>query len=310
LLSSAAGLLLTESAKANPLGFKYPSFPNITINADGTITPTTDMISRNGNVYTLNLDVNGTQIMLECSNIVFDGNGHSITIMGGTGMNPGILLYNSTNTTIENVQVFTNLYTGIKMSYCTSCNIKSIKTSGQIELGTSNNNTITKNIGPVYINYGSKYNRIFGNNITDELAISYFSGQNVIYGNNILLDINNPPYVASGNVWDNGSTGNYWSTYKSVYSNASEVGQTGIGNTPYVLDADNIDHYPAISPFNMETGTIALPNRELSPPSSIAEISLAIGLFIVFIIAVTAVLLMHHRTHKKAIINQTGDFEK
>jgi hypothetical protein len=49
-------------------------------------------------------------------------------------------------------------------------------------------------------------------------------------------------------VWDNGSVGNYWSNYKSKYPNASEIGTTGIGDTPYVIDEKNIDHYPLMYP--------------------------------------------------------------
>ncbi|MGD6932686.1 MAG: hypothetical protein ACQCN5_00580 [Candidatus Bathyarchaeia archaeon] len=35
-------------------------------------------------------------------------------------------------------------------------------------------------------------------------------------------------------------------TTKSKYPTASEIGKTGIGDTPYVIDENNVDHYPLI----------------------------------------------------------------
>jgi parallel beta-helix repeat protein len=46
--------------------------------------------------------------------------------------------------------------------------------------------------------------------------------------------------------WDNGYVGNYWSDYQSKYPNASEVDASGIGDTPYVIDTDNVDRYPLL----------------------------------------------------------------
>ncbi|MEM3162438.1 MAG: NosD domain-containing protein [Candidatus Bathyarchaeia archaeon] len=51
------------------------------------------------------------------------------------------------------------------------------------------------------------------------------------------------------NVWDNGRQGNYWSDYKSRYPNATEINNSGIGNTPYYINEVNIDRYPLIRPF-------------------------------------------------------------
>jgi hypothetical protein len=50
----------------------------------------------------------------------------------------------------------------------------------------------------------------------------------------------------SPNIWDDGypSGGNYWSDYSTKYPSATEVDNSGIWNTPYVIDANNTDHYP------------------------------------------------------------------
>jgi len=64
----------------------------------------------------------------------------------------------------------------------------------------------------------------------------------------------------SVNSWDNGKDGNYWSDYQTKYFNASEIGSTGIGNTPYFIDANNIDHYPLMAPAPVsEFRTWAIP---------------------------------------------------
>jgi len=57
-------------------------------------------------------------------------------------------------------------------------------------------------------------------------------------------------------IWDNGypSGGNYWSDYKDadLYSGPyqNETGSDGIGDTPYTIDANNVDRYPLMSPWS------------------------------------------------------------
>jgi hypothetical protein len=49
------------------------------------------------------------------------------------------------------------------------------------------------------------------------------------------------------------------------YPKASEIGNTGIGDTPYAIDADNVDNYPLMYPYDIEKDTIALPTPETEP---------------------------------------------
>jgi hypothetical protein len=53
------------------------------------------------------------------------------------------------------------------------------------------------------------------------------------------------------NFWDNGypSGGNYWSDYKEKYPNATELDESGIWSTPYVIDENNTDNYPLIHSY-------------------------------------------------------------
>jgi len=42
-------------------------------------------------------------------------------------------------------------------------------------------------------------------------------------------------------LWDFEGEGNYWGDYEERYPNATEIDGTGIWDTPYEIDADNID---------------------------------------------------------------------
>lgn len=83
------------------------------------------------------------------------------------------------------------------------------------------------------------------------------------------MDSDNKP-----NIWDNGypSGGNYWSDYLTKYPNATEIGSSGIGNMPYVMDANNTDQYPfmlsVITPTSSPTPKpTATPTPTPSPTS-------------------------------------------
>ena len=45
-------------------------------------------------------------------------------------------------------------------------------------------------------------------------------------------------------MWDNGAEGNYWNNY-----NGTDTNGDGIGDTPYAIDANNMDNYPLVAPF-------------------------------------------------------------
>jgi hypothetical protein len=88
-------------------------------------------------------------------------------------------------------------------------------------------------------------------------AVQYSSG-NTFYHNNFINNTQQVYNYASSelNVWDDGypSGGNYWSDYTGVdqkngpYQNLT--GSDGIGDTPYVINANNTDHYPLMNPYS------------------------------------------------------------
>jgi parallel beta-helix repeat protein len=160
----------------------------------------------------------------------------------------GILLLESSNyNSIIGNNITANNYCGIELSR------------------SSNNNIIGNNIENNY--YGilllmsSNYNSIIGNNIENNGDGIYHneSSSNSIFHNNF---VENQQQVSVGlfaysNSWDDGypSGGNYWSDYGGVDEksgpNQDEPGSDGIGDTPYVINANNRDHYPFMRPLDL-----------------------------------------------------------
>jgi parallel beta-helix repeat protein len=117
-------------------------------------------------------------------------------------------------------------------------------------------NNITNNVNGIEVFSSSGDNSISGNNITNnEYGIYlYSSSSDSISGNNFINNTNQAVvYGISINTWDDGypSGGNYWSDYTGVdlksgpYQNIT--GSDGIGDTPYIIDANNTDHYPLMT---------------------------------------------------------------
>ena len=279
LFSAAAGLLLVDSAKAN--GIPLPKVPVIGINGDGSITPETDLISRNGNTYTLTANVNEYEISIGCSNIVFDGAGHTINITKGD--NSGLSLGSVSNVTIKNVEVQSS-YTNIHLYYSSNCTLTDVKANNRIYLLEGDSNVITKSsMNSLHVD--SNDNSISKNSIFVELFVG---GRNNIFSKNNFL-FEDLPIILYNNIWDDGSVGNYWGNYSTRYPDAREIGNTGIGNMPYVIERDtrarglwdpnatNIDRYPLIYPYDIEKDAIAFPAREpLSEPEPFPT-ALAVG---------------------------------
>ena len=159
-----------------------------------------------------------------------------INIFGNTIIdngNYGILLYFSHYNTISGNNLTANEF-GIYLYGSTYNNISS--------------NFIINNNGVGLWFFGSSHNNMVRNNITDNQRSMCFEMQafnNTIYHNNI---VNNALQVLtdadSVNMWNNGSEGNYWSSY-----NGTDYDGDGIGDTRYIIDYNNQDNYPLIPEF-------------------------------------------------------------
>jgi parallel beta-helix repeat protein len=248
----------------------------IYINADGSISPLTAPIYTADNVtYALtgNITANADGIVVERSNIVLKGAGYTLT---GSGSKNGTTLTNISNVTINNMMI-TNFTNGIELesssnNVLSGNNVAADSISG-IVLGSSNNNTLSgnsvaSNIYGIYLSISSNNNTLSGNSVASNIYGIYLSisSNNTLSGNSVASNIygmwfassssnfifnnnfvNNTYQVSTdglANVWDNGSSGNYWSDYVTKYPSAVQVDSSGVWNTPYVIDANNTDYYP------------------------------------------------------------------
>ena len=181
----------------------------ICIKADGSVEPDTAPISSVDNVTYTFTD----NIFYGRIVVMRDNivvDGAGYTVRG-TGSVTGIDLSRRNNITLKNVEV-TNFDDGI-------C------------LYSSSNNTLAGNTVR-----NNEYGIILGS-----------SSNNTLFHNN-LIDNTFQAHVTTGyvNTWDNGysSGGNYWDDYGELDTDGD-----GIGDTPYVIDANNQDRYPLVVPL-------------------------------------------------------------
>jgi parallel beta-helix repeat protein len=158
----------------------------------------------------------------------------------------GIELLSSSNNTVSNNTITGNL-NGVRIAGSDACNNtvreNDIASSGQYGVGlfSSQGNIVTEdnielNEYAVWLN-GAKSNRFFFDNFTGNLTQVFVEVQ------------------SSGNTWDNGYPwgGNYWSSLGAtdVHSGPGQnvTGSDGIADSPYVIDATNLDNYPLMRPW-------------------------------------------------------------
>jgi nitrous oxidase accessory protein NosD len=133
------------------------------------------------------------------------------------------------------------------------------------------------------------------------VSLSQVGSGNKVYGNNIVGNTQNAfgeqtyPYNISmidnaiGNgtdvvLWDNGSIGNYWSDYSAKYPNATEIGGSGIGDTPYVINGNNQDNYPlwSLAEISSSSSSEPFPTTLVVTISGVSVIVVSISLLVYF----------------------------
>jgi hypothetical protein len=281
-LSIVSGLLLINSTTANPTLPTY--LPRITINGDGSISPETNYINQTGRVYALTTDIiEEYSIYISCSNIVFDGAGYSIKVTSSDSI--GLYLNEAINVTVKNVEVFSR-HNAIVLTSCLYCLVTGIE--------NCNFSTVTESNTKIGL-LMSENNLFSRNNITGLSVDLSFS--NDFYQNNIFSYA--PMSHNFTNQWDNGSIGNYWSDYLLKNPIASEIGNSGIGDTSYVIDADNVDHYPLMYPFDIEKNTIAFPTPNPTTQSEPFPTGLVIIASVASAGIIAMCLLVYFKKHKR-----------
>ena len=265
------GLLTSGVVCIKPIKAQYQG--NVTINADGTISPSTVPIQQTGNIYTLTNEMDG-DITVEANNIVLDGKGH--ILLGG------ISLAQVSNVTVKSF-VITNTpqalqapMIGIELTNVTNAIVTNNTIVGiesilawnggtyagiYVKDGRSNTiieNNLTNNLNGIdFLNTSN--NNIIGNNIVGQpIFLSLYTtsiwfinaSNNRVYYNNFIGSTVQARGSNSVNIWYAGYLGNYWSDYTAKYPNAIQIGDSGVNNHPYVIDEQNTDKHPLTQPFN------------------------------------------------------------
>jgi parallel beta-helix repeat protein len=199
--------------------------------------------------YSSNNSISGNNITNHIDGIYLVESSNDNTISGNNitaNIRYGIMLYGYSNNNSISGNNVANSFDGIYLG----------------GPGGSNNsvseNNITANIRcGIRLYYSPDNNSISGNHIANNqygIGLEGSSG-NKFYHNNFINNINQVYSSDSVNVWDDGypSGGNYWSDYASfdVKSGPGQdlPGSDGIGDTLYIIDADNVDHYPLMNPY-------------------------------------------------------------
>lgn len=234
----------------------------IYIMADGSVYPPTVPILNVGNISYIFVSNINDSIVVERSNIVIDGAGY--TLQGaGSDNGTGIDLAGRSNVTVKNTKVI-KFYYGIHLessnNITLSGNTASNNTYG-IMLNVSVNNTLVNNhasnnhydgIYFVYSDSNVLYDNIISSNLRYGIMLSE-SPDNRIFHNNFVNNTSQVCTYDSWNFWDDDypSGGNYWSDYEKRYPNATEIDNSGIWNTSYLIDENNRDNYPLMTPWDV-----------------------------------------------------------
>jgi len=214
----------------------------------------------------------------------------------------GIKMISSYNNSLLNNKIVNNYHHGVVLSFSDNNTLSWNEARGNgegISVEGSRNNLISNNVVTNNTYYGissalSSNNNIFGNDIANNFhGVSlwgssdnvsnnniakngygiylYGSSGNLIFHNNFVQNTQQAIIeITSFNIWDDGypSGGNYWSDYSGTdfyngpYQN--ETGSDGIGDTPYVIDANNTDRFPLMKPWNTYFHDIGILNVEVS----------------------------------------------
>jgi nitrous oxidase accessory protein NosD len=310
LLFSAAGLTLSSLVGANPL--PAPPILQVYIKSDGAVEPSTVPIQRAGNIYTFTGDFTNATVDVQCDNVVIDGAG--FTLKGnGQHWNTGITLTNRSNVIIKNIDIRDYVWS---ISLTSSSNIiiynNSMLTAWNIILDSSvGNQIIGNNITAqetgfgycVHIENGAADNVIMGNNLVNAgSAVTVYRNS----GENNTFRLNN--FVGNSNDfvgWTGGVECNFWSDYMGLDGDGD-----GVGDTPYVITDYCQDRHPLMSPFDVSSVTVEMPEwantPDLPEPFPAAPVVVS-SVAIVAVVGVGLLVYLRRRSHRAEDLSRNLD---
>jgi parallel beta-helix repeat protein len=221
----------------NPIQLPFPFVPNAVAGID--LTHNLHYCNIVGNCITNN--ENGIALRSISNNNLVSGN----TI---TDNDFGILLYTSANNNIISGNNITDNGIGIWVALSVYHNIIS-------------GNNITDN-GSGVLCHESFDNSIIGNTIADNYSgiwLRHGGTPDIIYHNAFINNTVQAHTELSIGTWDNGSEGNYWDDYTGADADGD-----GIGDTPHIIDENNQDNYPFMTPL---TPYVFVPPPDTTSPT-------------------------------------------
>lgn len=219
----------------------------------------------NNNVVQNLLNNNGIGILLQDGSSFNVIESNTITRNdGGIGFMPHSSTISCNDNIIRYNNIFENIHDGIFLYDFGQRNFIAL-------------NSLLKNGGGIHLSSSPRYNTIVGNNITSNTygGIGFDAAPfNRFYHNNLVGNTPQVWYKSNDTSWDDGypSGGNYWSDY-----NGKDADNDGIGDTPYIIDENNKDRYPLMTPSTViDPVPTPTPTPSLPPDSqnvTILEVS-------------------------------------
>jgi parallel beta-helix repeat protein len=239
---------------------------------DSVLSVTVSRVSIEGftikNCIYLGKDQGGINIISshnKVSNVIFKEDWIDITIYGGENRVDSCLSLNS----FWNIKVWSDgnilVNNQFRRFYC-AINLASsnnvvqnnslfdgyigVALHNSIQTSVLNNHVVNCTDSAISLEDSSLRNSVIGNVISDSgrgIVLQPESHNNTFYHNSIIKNTIQVSAAEAANKWDDGypSGGNYWSDY-----NGTDENQDGIGDTAYVIDANNEDRYPLMNPFS------------------------------------------------------------